>query len=300
MLNARFDVLGEGPFQRLDRLLHGSDPGAQPILMSLGEPQHPYPDFVGEVLSQNRHLYGRYPPLMGTPEFRTAAANWLARRYALPGGLIDPDHHIVPLSGTREGLYMIAQAVVPETKAGARPVVLLPSPLYQTYAGAAAAVAAEAVFLPATAASRFLPDLDAIAPTTLERTAAFYLCSPGNPQGMAADAAYWRRLIDLARRFDFVVVADECYAEIYLDGAPAGALEACAADGDLSNVVVFHSLSKRSSVPGLRSGFAAGDADILARFRMVRAYGAAVPPLPVLAASTALWNDDDHAFCVFS
>jgi len=292
MLNPRFNELGLSPFQRLDRLLEGIAPGGDPIFMSLGEPHHPYPDFVGEILYENRHLYGRYPPLGGTPEFRQAAADWLVRRFGLPSGMIDEARHIVALSGSREGLYMMPQLLVPEEKAGQRPALLLPSPFYHAYEGAAVAARAEPVYLPCTRDTNFLPDLDGLTESLLERTAVFFLCSPSNPQGTAADAAYLTRLIGLARKHDFVLLVDECYADVYDGEPPLGTLEVCASDGDLSNVVVFHSLSKRSSVPGLRSAFVAGDPDIIDRFRTLRSYGGAVPPLPVLAAAAALWNDD--------
>ncbi len=295
MLNPRFNELGLSPFQRLDQLLEGIAPGGEPITMSLGEPQHPYPDFVGDILYENRHLYGRYPPLGGTPEFRQAAAGWLTRRFGLPPGMIDEARHIVALSGTREGLFMMPQLLMPEEKAGQRPALLLPSPFYHAYEGAAAAVRAEPVYLPCTRETNFLPSLDGLTDLLLERTAAFFLCSPSNPQGTVADAAYLARLIALARKHDFFLLVDECYADVYDGEPPLGTLEVCASDGDLSNVLVFHSLSKRSSVPGLRSGFVAGDPDIISRFRTLRSYGGAVPPLPVLAAASALWNDDDHA-----
>lgn len=295
MLNPRFNELGPSPFQRLDQLLAGIAPGAEPIFMSLGEPQHPYPDFVADSLYENRHLYGKYPPLGGTAEFRQAAADWLARRFKLPPGLIDEARHIVALSGTREGLFMMPQVVVPEEIAGRRPAVLMPSPFYHAYAGAAVACGAEPVYLPCARANNFLPDLDSLPADLLERTAVFYLCSPTNPQGTAADAGYFAHLVALARTHDFALLIDECYADLYDGEPPTGALEICARDGDLSNVLVFHSASKRSSVPGLRSGFVAGDPDLISRFRTLRSYGGAVMPLPVLAASAALWRDDDHA-----
>lgn len=295
MLNPRFNELGPSPFQRLDELLTGIAPGAEPILMSLGEPQHPYPEFVAEILYENRHLYGKYPPLGGTAEFRQAAADWLVRRFKLPPGLIDEARHIVALSGTREGLFMMPQIVVPEEKAGQRPAVLMPSPFYHAYAGAAVACGAEPIYLPCTRGTNFLPDLDDLPADLLARTAVFYLCSPANPQGVAAGADYFAHLIALARTHDFVVLIDECYADLYDGEPPTGALEVCARDGDLSNVLVFHSASKRSSVPGLRSGFVAGDPDLISRFRTLRSYGGAVMPFPVLAASAALWRDDEHA-----
>jgi succinyldiaminopimelate transaminase len=297
MLNPRLDALRDYPFQRLRELLGPVAPPADraPINMSIGEPQHPYPDFVGEILHANRHLYGQYPPTNGTPELRQAIADWLGRRYRLPAGMVDPERHVVALNGSREGLFMIALVAVPERKAAARPAVVMPNPFYQCYAGAAAAAGAEAVFLPALAARRFLPDLEAVPEATWARTALLYLCSPANPQGTVADLDYLERALLLARRHDFLLVLDECYAEIYDRAPPPGGLEACARlGGGMENVLVFHSLSKRSSVPGLRSGFCAGDARVVQAFVRLRGYGSAPSPLPVSLAATALWRDEAH------
>ncbi len=294
MINSRFDDLGESPFERLNRLIDGIKPGQPPIVMSLGEPQHPYPNWVGEVLHGHRGDYGAYPPLRGSEEFLRAVADWLTARYALPEDFITWTHHIVPLSGTREGLYFAPQIIVPRRKAGHQPAVLIPNPFYHAYAGAAVAVGAEPVYLAATRDNGFMPDLDKLDIALLNRTAAFYICSPANPQGTVADRAYLDRLIDLARRHDFVVLSDECYSEIFAANPPPGILEAAAATGSLANVLVFNSLSKRSSVPGLRSGFVAGDPDLIARLRTLRSYGGALPSIPVMAAAAALWRDETH------
>jgi N-succinyldiaminopimelate aminotransferase len=297
MLNPKLEQLKDYPFQRLRDLLADVTPpeGWTPIAMSLGEPQHAYPDLVGDTLHSNRHLYGKYPPLAGTEEFRRAVADWLTRRYKLPADMIEPDRHILPVQGTREALFMIALVVTPETKAGKRPAVAMPNPFYQCYAGAAVAAGAEPVFVPALAQARFLPNFAGLGEAALARTAMLYLCSPANPQGTVADLDYLKTLIALARRHDFLLVLDECYAEIYNDAPPPGGLEACAAlGGSLKNVMVFHSLSKRSSVPGLRSGFCAGDPDVIAAFAKLRSYGGAGSPLPVFAAATALWREEAH------
>jgi N-succinyldiaminopimelate aminotransferase len=247
------------------------------------------------VLARHADGWGRYPPVEGTEGFRRAVAGWLRRRYGLKEGAIDPDRHIVPVSGTREALFMAAALAVPESRHGRRPKVVLPNPFYHVYFGAAAMAGAEPVLLPATRASGFLPDLDALGAATLEQTALFYLCSPANPQGSVASIALLRQAIALARAHDFVLAVDECYTEIYDRAPPPGALEVCAADGgDLANVLVFHSLSKRSSVPGLRSGFVAGDERLIAALRRLRTFGGATVPLPVLAVAGALWDDDDH------
>jgi len=301
MQNDRLENLGAGPFDRLRSLLSPIEPpsGVDPIVMSIGEPQHDYPDFVGDVIDANRHLYGKYPPLLGTDEYRVAVADWLTRRYRLEEGMIDPDRHVVPLAGTREGLYLMAPVVVPEaTQSGgrnARPVVVLPNPFYQVYLGASVFSGAETVFAPCTKESGFLPDLSDLDEDALERAAMVFICTPTNPQGAVAEFDRLCGYLEMARRHDFLLVVDECYAEIYDTQPPPGALEACRhLGGSMENVVVFHSLSKRSSVPGLRIGFAAGDPDILQKYLQVRAYSSPQVPLPIYAAGTALWRDEPH------
>ena len=299
--NDRLDRLSDYPFTRLAALLAGVTPRAnvEPIVMSIGEPQHPPPALIAEALAATAHLWGKYPPLAGTPEFRAAVGDWLCRRFALPAGAFDADRMVLPVAGTREALFLTALMAVPERKAGRTPAVLIPNPFYAVYEGAAVLAGGEAVFLPCGAATGFLPDLDALTPDLLERTALFYLCTPSNPQGVAADAAYLGRAIALARRYGFVLAVDECYSEIYLDTPPVGALQAAAglapAGGDpWANLLVFHSLSKRSNAAGLRSGFVAGDPDLIARFARLRSYANAGTPLPALAAATALWRDEAH------
>ena len=297
MLNPRLEALSDYMFRRLAQLLEGVEPAAShaPIDLSIGQPMHAVPPLLTETLHAHDHLWGRYPPVNGTCEFREAAVAWLSRRYHLPPGALEPDRHVLPCVGTKEALFMATQAVVPERKAGRTPAVLLPNPFYNVYLGAAAIAGAEPVLLSVSAATGHLPQLEDLEPELLERTAAFYLCSPANPQGVAADLGYLQRAIELARRYDFALLVDECYAEIYARRAPVGALEAAAAlDGGFDKVLVFHSLSKRSSAAGLRSGFVAGDPAILAALARLRSYGAAVQPLPILAAATALWQDEEH------
>jgi N-succinyldiaminopimelate aminotransferase len=297
MLNPRLQALSDYAFRRLALLLEPIEPARElaPIDLSIGQPMHPVPELLIETLHAHDHLWGRYPPVNGTREFREAVVAWLSRRYHLPQGALDPERHVLPCAGSKEALFMIAQAVVPERKAGRVPAVLLPNPFYNVYLGAAAIAGAEPVLLSVSAGSGHLPALDELRPELLARTAAFYLCTPSNPQGSAADIGYLQRLVRLAREHDFALIVDECYAEIYTRAAPAGALEAAMAlDGDLRGVVVFHSLSKRSSAAGLRSGFMAGDPSLLAAFTRLRSYSAAVQPLPVLAAATALWQDEQH------
>lgn len=297
MINPRLGSLTDYPFQRLARLLAPVAPpaGRAPIDLSIGQPMHATPGLLTDVLHANAHLWGRYPPVNGTPAFREAAVAWLTRRYRLPEGALDPDRHVLPVAGTKEALFLIAQAVMPERKAGRQPVVLLPNPFYNVYLGAAAIAGAEPVLLSVSAETYYLPALDALTPDLLDRTAAFYLCSPANPQGRAAELDYLQRLVTLAREHRFLLIVDECYSEIYTERPPAGGLEAAATlDGRFDGVLVCHSLSKRSSAAGLRSGFVAGDPEILAGFAHLRRYGAAVQPLPVLAAATALWQDEEH------
>ena len=300
------DNLGVATFERLRLLLDPVAPPANldPIVMAVGEPQHAYPDLVGEVMHANRHLYGKYPLLTGTDDYRAAVAEWLNWRYELPDGMIDMNRHIVPLAGTREGLYLIAGTVVPETKMvngkPQKPTALVANPFYQVYAGASVFAGAETVYVSATEETGFLPDFAALDENILARAAIAYVSSPANPQGAIATMDELCAMIELARKHDFLLVVDECYAEVYDDAPPPSALEACArlggdADHLMDNVLVFHSLSKRSSVPGLRVGFTAGDPEVIRRFLQFRAYSSPQIPLPMLATGAALWRENDHA-----
>jgi N-succinyldiaminopimelate aminotransferase len=294
--NHRLDDLGDYAFTQLNDLLAPIAPRANeaPLVMSVGDPLHDPPPILAETVAAHAHLWNKYPPMQGTPEFRAAVADWLTRRYRLPAGFIGPDRHILPLGGTKEGLFLAALLAVPERKAGQRPAVLLPNPFYVVYQGGAGLAGGEPIYLDTTAATGYLPDLDALAPALLERTALFYLCTPGNPTGACADLAYLKRALALAREYDFLLAVDECYAEIYDEAAPTGGLEAAAATGGLDNLLVFHSLSKRSSAAGLRSGFVAGDPRLIARYLRLRNYGGTQVPLPIQAAATALWRDEAH------
>jgi aspartate/methionine/tyrosine aminotransferase len=296
-INSRLARLADNPFARLAELLADVPPRANepPILMSVGEPQHQTPALVARIVAENAHLWNRYPPMQGTPEYRAACAAWLTRRYRLPAGMITGERHVLALNGTKEGLFQVGLLAVPEAQAGRPPVVLLPNPYYLVYTGGATMAGAEMVHLDATPESGFLPDLDAITQDQLERCVLFYLCTPANPQGAIADRAYLEKAIKLAREWDFVLAVDECYCEIYDAAPPPGALEVCLAlGGDLRNVLVFHSLSKRSNAAGLRCGFVAGDGDLIARFQHLRSYGGAQVPLPLQLAATALWQDEAH------
>lgn len=295
MRNPRLDHLTDYPFRRLAALLDGIAPRGKPLALSIGEPRHAPPDFVPRILAEAAEGWGRYPPMAGTPELRAAITDWLIRRYRLPEGMLDAERHVVPVAGTREGLFQAALVACGDGRGGRPPVVLLPNPFYQVYAGAAVMAGAEPVFVPATAETGFLPDFAALPAQVLDRADLAYLCSPANPQGTVADLQRLKAAVDLARRHDFVLAADECYSEIYDRDPPPGALEACAAlGGGLDNVLVFNSLSKRSGAPGLRSGFVAGDAALIAAFLRLRSYGGASLPLPIQAASAALWRDEAH------
>jgi N-succinyldiaminopimelate aminotransferase len=292
-LDARLDHLPDYPFARLGKLL-GGPPKAGTVVMSIGEPQHRPPAMVAETLAANAALWGKYPPANGSPDFRHAVSDWCSKRFGLPDGFVDPEHCVLPVAGTREALYLIAQAVCGD-RAGRRPLVLLPNPFYQVYAGAAVMAGAEPIFVPGANGPTSQPDYSLLPPEALERVALAYLCSPANPQGTVADAALLDRTVKTARQYGFVLASDECYSEIWDTTEPAGALSSCARLGEgLANVVVFNSLSKRSSVPGLRSGFVAGDERVIRAFSRLRSYGGAATPLPVLAAAAALWRDEEH------
>jgi aspartate/methionine/tyrosine aminotransferase len=287
----RFQNLPDYAFPRLRSLLDGHRPGGEVITMTIGEPRHPFPAWVGQIIADNIAGFGLYPPNDGTPELLEAISAWIQRRYAVAV----PPGRIMALNGSREGLMNACIALCPERKAGPVPVVLVPNPFYQAYAIAGLTVGAELVYVPATAATGFLPDYTALPKAVLDRTAIAYVCSPSNPQGAVASRANWRSLIDLAERHDFRIFADECYAEIYRDTAPVGALEAAAEMGaDPERIVVFHSLSKRSNLPGLRSGFVAAGAEAMKRIRRLRAYAGAPLPLPVQKVSEKLWSDEAH------
>ena len=287
----RFSDLPEYAFPRLRTLLDGHAPGGEPIAMSIGEPTHPMPPFVGEVIAANLQGFGGYPPNEGTPELLAAISGWIGRRY---GAEVGPER-IMALNGTREGLYNVAMALCPERKNGARPAVLVPNPFYQVYMVAALSVGAEPVFVAATEATGHLPDYEALPAAVLDRTALAYVCSPANPQGAVADRGYWTRLLALAERHDFVVIADECYSEVYRDAPPPGVLEVAREVGaDPERVLAFHSLSKRSNLAGLRSGFVAGGPGAIARLRQLRNYAGAPLPLPLQRVAERAWADEAH------
>jgi len=288
VLPGRLAALPPSAFAKLATLLDGEAPGAEPISLAVGDPQGDVPAFVIEAITRHADKFGVYPPIDGTEEWREVASGWLKRRFALPGA----SPTVLPLNGTREGLFLAPFVVTPERKAGARPIILLPNPFYQCYAAAALACGAEPVFVRADAANGFLPDFAALPKAILERVAAAYLCSPSNPEGACAGEKYWRTLFALADEYEFTLFADECYADIYRGEPPLGALSVRGAP--FERLLSFHSLSKRSGLPGLRSGLVAGDAGLMAKFRALRNYAGPQVPLPIVAASAAAWSDETH------
>ena len=287
----RFSNLPDYAFPRLRKLLDAHTPGGEPIAMTIGEPRHPMPDFFGPILAANLAGFGVYPPNDGTPELLAAISGWIARRYAVA----IPADCLMVLNGTREGLFNAAIALCPETKNGTRPVILTPNPFYQVYAVAALTVGAEPFYVPATAATGFLPDYGSLPTDVLDRVALAYICSPANPQGAVASKDYLADLLALAEKYDFKVLADECYSEIWREAPPPGLLQVAAAEGaDPERAVVFHSLSKRSNLPGLRSGFVAAGLQSMLRLRQLRAFAGAPLPLPLQRVAEACWQDEAH------
>ena len=283
MFPERFSNLPAYAFPRLRALLDVHEPGGAAMHMTIGEPKHAFPAWVADIIAENAEGFGKYPPNDGTPELLEAIRDWVQRRYGVG---LDAGSQIMALNGTREGLYNACMALVPEQKGGDRPVILLPNPFYQVYMIGAISVGADPMMVPATKASGHLPDYTALPAEVLNRVAAAYICSPANPQGAVASRQYWTDLIRLAEQYDFRIFADECYSEIYRGEAPTGALDVAQELGaDPERVVVFHSLSKRSNLPGLRSGFVAGGPESLKRIKQLRAYSGAPLPLPLQRAA---------------
>jgi N-succinyldiaminopimelate aminotransferase len=290
----RLAALPPGPFARLTTLLSDVKPGKEPISLAVGDPHGAVPDFVQQAIVQSTASFGNYPAITGNEAWRQAASGWLNRRFRLSGA-VDAEKHLLPLDGTREGLFTVLFPFMPESKAGQRPIVAMPNPFYQCYAAAALASGAEPLYVPSRKENGFLPDFAGLPQETLDRLAAVYLCSPSNPEGAVADQAYWEKLFTLAERHDFIVLADECYADIYFGEEPTGALTARQTQsGGFTRLLSFHSLSKRSGLPGLRSGLVAGDAARIEKFRAFRNVAGATVPTPLLSASAACWRDEDH------
>ncbi|MBK5968431.1 MULTISPECIES: succinyldiaminopimelate transaminase [Thiorhodovibrio] len=304
-MNPVLDLLKPYPFERLAALKQGVTPPAElkPIMLSIGEPKHPTPSIIRNALIAHLHHLATYPSTRGLPELRETIAGWLTLRFqlgrsnkgAVSGSGIDPATQILPVNGTREALFALAQALIDPSE---QPLVMMPNPFYQIYEGAALLARAEPRYLPCTADNGFLPDIEAVDDSSWKRCQLLYLCSPGNPSGAVMDQANLQRLIELAQRHDFIIAADECYSEIYPDESkpPVGLLQAAAAMGldDYRRCLVFHSLSKRSNAPGLRSGFVAGDARLIEQFFAYRTYHGCAMPLQHQHASIAAWSDEAH------
>jgi len=291
----RLGQLGEYPFERVAKLFagHMANPGLVHIDAGAGEPRLPLPSFVAETLNANLAGFSKYPTTKGSDKLRKAIAAWLVRRYGLPK--IDAATQVLTANGTREALYAVAHALV-NPEADQKPYVLMPNPMYQIYLGGAVLAGGIPYFLSCTPESGFAPELASVPEEVWQRTAFVYVCSPSNPTGWIADADYYRELFDLADRFDFAIVSDECYSEIYMDEPPAGLLQVAHALGrsDFSRCLVMNSLSKRSALPGMRSGFIAGDAKLIARFAKLRTYTGPATPIPLQEVAAAAWSDEEH------
>ncbi|WP_298607526.1 succinyldiaminopimelate transaminase [uncultured Thiothrix sp.] len=295
-MNSDLNQLHPYPFEKIRHLLKGVAPANQPaVSLAIGEPKHPTPDFIHQAVTEHLQGLATYPLTKGDAHLRQAISAWLTQRFQLPTGSIDPEQQVLPVNGTREALFAFAQAII-ERKA--KPAVLMPNPFYQIYEGAAFLAGAEPVYLNCTEEQGFIPAFDAVSPELWERCQLLYICTPGNPTGAVMSIAQLQRLINLAQQYNFVIASDECYSELYFDETkpPVGLLQAAAQMGNSAykHCVVFHSLSKRSNAPGMRSGFIAGDAEILAKFLLYRTYhGCAMPP-PFQAASVVAWKDEAH------
>ena len=295
-MNPYLDRLQPYPFQKLRELFAGITPSAEysAINLSIGEPKHATPAFIKEALIANLDGLASYPLTAGVPALRLAISNWIARRYAIAAP--DPETQILPVNGSREALFAFAQTII--DPCFAQPVVISPNPFYQIYEGAALLAGAQPSYLPTLPENGYRMDFTSVPESVLARTQLIYVCSPGNPTGRVMTLEEWRALFALSDRYGFAIAADECYSEIYFDEAhpPLGAMQAAQQLGrsDYKNLVVFSSLSKRSNVPGMRSGFVAGDAAIIAKFLLYRTYhGSAMSP-SVQMASVAAWNDEAH------
>jgi len=296
-MNPDLDRLHPYPFEKLNRLKQAVSAPQQlaHIALSIGEPRHPAPHFVVESLITHTHLLSNYPTTKGLPALREAITSWLSQRFSL-GHNIDPETQILPVNGTREALFAFAQSVVDSN--ARNPLVLMPNPFYQIYEGAALLAGAQVGYMDCISDNHYLPDLDSISEQQWKDCQLIYICTPGNPTGAVMSIEYLQRLISLSQQYDFVIASDECYSEIYFDelNPPVGLLQAAQAMGlsNYKNCMVFHSLSKRSNLPGLRSGFVAGDADIIKQFLLYRTYHGCAMPAVTQTASIAAWQDEQH------
>jgi N-succinyldiaminopimelate aminotransferase len=297
-MNARLAGLHSYPFQKLAALIEGVTPpkDKSPIRLSIGEPQHAAPKFVLEALARNLAGLSVYPATKASPELRRSIASWANRRFKLDRAPLDPERHVLPVSGTREALFSIAQATIDASKSA--PIVIMPNPFYQIYEGATLLAGAQPHYVPTVEENGYRMDFDAVPDEIWRQVQLVYVCSPGNPTGAVLSIDDWQQLIERAQRHRFLIASDECYSELYFDETkpPPGLLQAAYDMGvrDYRHCLVFHSLSKRSNLPGLRSGFVAGDAHVIEQYFQYRTYhGAALPP-PTQIASIAAWDDEEH------
>lgn len=293
-MNSRLELLHPYPFEKLRALFQGitPDPLKKEIKLSIGEPQHATPDFIKTTLANHLGGLASYPTTAGLPALRESIAHWIGRRYGIT---VNAEHEVLPVNGTREALFAFAQAVV--DSGHKKPMVVSPNPFYQIYEGAALLGGAEPRFLNTLPEQDFELDLDRLTAEEWQRVQLMYVCSPGNPSGKVLSLDFWKRLFELSDRYGFVIASDECYSEIYFSDTPPplGGLEAARQLGrGYDRLVMFSSLSKRSNVPGLRSGFVAGDAGLLKKFLLYRTYHGCAMSLPVQHASIAAWNDESH------
>jgi len=296
-MNQDLAYLQPYPFEKLAKLKQGITPPSdlEHIALSVGEPKHPTPQIITEALLEHLHTLGQYPTTRGLDALRQSIASWLSQRFEISNDALDPNTNILPVSGTREALFSFAQCIVQRSDDA---IVAMPNPIYQIYEGAALLAGAKPFFINCDKENNYLPDYGKVSAKTWENCQLLYICNPGNPSGATHSEEQLRQLIELAHRYDFVIAADECYSEIYTTGQnrPIGLLEVSQKMGNtaFSRCVVFHSLSKRSNAPGLRSGFVAGDADILKSYFSYRTYHGCTMPTPTQHASIAAWGNEEH------
>ncbi|WP_151980238.1 succinyldiaminopimelate transaminase [Acinetobacter guerrae] len=291
-MNSSLSLLHPYPFEKLNALFKDIKPADMPLIaLSIGEPKHPAPEFVKQTIIDNFQHLSTYPNSKGLPELRQSIANWLTQRFQLNS--ISAEDHILPVTGTREGIFSFVQALINREDA---PYVVMPNPFYQIYEGAALLAGAKPYFINCTPENDYLGDFDAVPAEVWEKTALLFVCTPGNPTGAVLSKEQFKKLIQLSDQYNFVIASDECYSELWFDQAPVGLLEVCAEIGrdDYKNCIVFHSLSKRSNLPGMRSGFVAGDAELLKPYLKFRTYHGAAMPVQHQLASIAAWNDEAH------
>ncbi len=298
-MNSRLDELKEYPFQRLHRLLKNTSApaGLSKIMLSLGEPKHSPPAFIHDLLASGGHLLSGYPLTRGDEELRESICHWLSRRFHIKAEMLDPARHVLPVSGSREAIFSFIQATVDRHRHSPARVVM-PNPFYQIYEGATIMAGGTPYFINSIEENNWQPRLDKVPEQVWQETQLLILCSPDNPTGSVIPADTYKQVLSLADRYDFIVAADECYSELYRDEnePPVGLLQVAATLGrrDFKRCIVFHSLSKRSNLPGLRSGFVAGDSEILDKYYKYRTYHGCVPNRLTQSISVAAWNDDEH------